>query len=191
MLVKIEVQGHTPLMLDRFGEDAEASVSSGTSISYKGDKGTPLEIATKKLYVGRNGVLMIPNPNMLSCITQAGTFFKTGKRQLTTQKSSLIPACVEIEEIEIPLVHKEPWTVDTRPVRIPSTGGRILAHRPIFNDWALAFNLNVDTTLMPIKLMRDVVDAAGRRVGLGAFRPQCKGPYGKFVVTGWTETEGT
>lgn len=187
MQVRIEVQGHTPLILNRFGEDAEASVSSGTSISYKGDKGTPLEIATKKLYVGRDGALMIPNPNILSCITQAGTFFKSGKRQLTTQKSSLIPACVEIEEIEIPLVHVEPWQVDTRPVRIPSTGGRILAHRPIFNDWRLSFTMNVDTELMPIKLMRDVVDAAGRRVGLGDFRPQCKGPYGKFVVSGWEE----
>lgn len=187
MHVQISVQGHTPLILNRFNEDAEAAVAKGSTISYKGDKGTPLEIATKKLYVGRDGALMIPNPNMLSCITQAGTFFKTGKRQITTQKTSLVPACVSIEEIEIPLSHKEPWRVDTRPVRIPSTGGRILCHRPMFDDWALSFTLEVDTDLMPVKLMRELVDAAGKRVGLGDFRPQCKGPYGKFVVTEWKE----
>jgi hypothetical protein len=26
------------------------------------------------------------------------------------------------------------------------------------------------------------------REGEGDFRPQCKGPYGKFVVTEWRET---
>ena len=27
--------------------------------------------------------------------------------------------------------------------------------------------------------------AAGKRVGLGDFRPACKGPFGKFVVVEW------
>jgi hypothetical protein len=30
-----------------------------------------------------------------------------------------------------------------------------------------------------------VIDAAGKRVGLGDFRPACKGPFGRFVVTNW------
>jgi len=29
------------------------------------------------------------------------------------------------------------------------------------------------------------VDAAGKRIGLGDFRPDCKGPFGRFVVTKW------
>jgi hypothetical protein len=37
------------------------------------------------------------------------------------------------------------------------------------------------------KLVREIVDAAGKRIGLGDFRPSCKGPFGKFVVTQWKE----
>jgi hypothetical protein len=85
--------------------------------------------------------------------------------------------------IELPIEHKEPWSVDTRAVRIPSTGGRILCHRPSFNDWRLSFTLSVDTDLISAKLVREIVDAAGKRIGLGDFRPSCKGPFGKFVVT--------
>jgi hypothetical protein len=35
--------------------------------------------------------------------------------------------------------------------------------------------------------MREIVDAAGKRVGLGDFRPACKGPFGKFVVVQWKD----
>ena len=38
---------------------------------------------------------------------------------------------------------------------------------------------------MTESFFREIVDAAGSRVGLGAFRPDCKGPYGKFVVVSW------
>jgi hypothetical protein len=75
--------------------------------------------------------------------------------------------------------------VDTRAVRIPATGGRILAHRPMFDDWALEFIADVDTDLMNEKLFRAIVDNAGKRVGLGDFRPATKGPYGRYVVTSW------
>jgi hypothetical protein len=30
-----------------------------------------------------------------------------------------------------------------------------------------------------------MIDAAGKRIGLGDFRPSCKGPFGKFVVIHW------
>jgi hypothetical protein len=39
--------------------------------------------------------------------------------------------------------------------------------------------------MMDPKLFREIVDAAGKRIGLGDFRPATKGPFGKFVVTSW------
>jgi len=94
-------------------------------------------------------------------------------------------SCVDIAEAEIKILHVQPWKVDTRAVRIPATGGRILAHRPMFDDWALEFVADVDTDLMNEKLFRAIVDDAGKRVGLGDFRPATKGPYGRYVVTSW------
>jgi len=130
---------------------------------------------------------VIPAPNLFRCIIDAGTFFKAGKSKVTTQKTSLIPACVGIVGIELPLIHKEPWTVDSRGVVIPSTGGRIACHRPVFNDWQISFTIELDSDMMGPKLLREIVDAAGKRIGLGDFRPSRKGPFGKFVVTSWKE----
>jgi len=186
-LIKVRIEGTTPLLCNRFTDSAQLAASSGSRVSTVGDRGTPMEQAKQKLYTGTNGKLCIPQPNLFRCLIDAGVFFKSGKSKVTTQKTSLIPACIEIDGIELPLIHKEAWTVDTRAVRIPSTGGRILAHRPCFNDWAIAFTLKIDIDLISVKLVRELLDAAGKRIGLGDFRPATKGPFGKFVVTFWEE----
>lgn len=185
--VDVVIEGTTPLLCNKFTDEAQLKATNGTTSALAGDRGTPLEQATKRLYIGHNSKPMIPQPNLFRAIIDAGTFFKAGKSKVTTQKSSLIPACLEIDGIELAIIHKDPWAVDTRAVRIPSTGGRILCHRPSFNDWRIAFTLRIDTTMIAPKLVREIVDAAGKRIGLGDFRPACKGPFGKFVVVEWKE----
>jgi hypothetical protein len=186
MQIKVTIQGVTPLLMNRFHEENEVKVQSGvTSVSISG-KGTPREQAEKKAYKDTEGNLYIPGPNIFSCIIQAGTFHKAGKQKITTLKSSLIPAGVSILDIVCPLGTKE-YEVDSRSVVIPSTGGRIMAHRPRLDEWGTTFSLDVDTDMFDMKTIRLLVDDAGKKVGLGDFRPARKGPFGKFVVTGWEE----
>jgi len=184
--VAVTIEGTTPLILNRFTDAAQGASTTGTRGTMIGDRGTPLEQAAQKLYIGIDGkTLIMPQPNLFRMIIDSGTFFKAGKSKITTQKSSMIPACVDVRGVEIPIQHNEPWQVDTRPVRIPSTGGRILAHRPMFHDWQLSFEAEIDTELLSMKMFRELIDAGGKRIGIGDFRPACKGPFGKFVVTSW------
>lgn len=185
MDIRIAIEGTTPLLCNRFTDAAQLAATSGTRLSTNGDRGTPKDQAEAKLYTGVDGGLIIPQPNLFRCLVDAGVYFKAGRTKVTTQKSSLLPACVDIEGAEIPLVSKQGWSVDTRAVRIPATGGRILAHRPMFHDWSLTFNASIDTDMISPALFREIVDAAGKRIGLGDFRPATKGPFGKFVVTLW------
>lgn len=187
--INIRIEGVSPLLCNRFTDAAQQAASSGTAVSTVGDRGTPKEIAEESLYKDEEGRPVIPQPNLYRCIIDAGTFFKAGKSKVTTQKSSMIPSCVTVDGVVIPLESREGWCIDTRPVRIPSTGGRILRHRAVFNDWALSFHASVDTTILSAKMFREIVDAAGKRIGLGDFRPACKGPFGKFVVTKWNIEE--
>lgn len=187
-IINVTIEGKTPLLCNKFTDKAQLTASSGTRLASVGDKGSPREQAEEKLYLSvTTNKPMIPQPNIFRCIIDGGAFFKNGKSKITTLKSSMIPACVNIQEIEIPIKSKDPWTIDTRAVRIPSTGGRILCHRPCFNDWCLSFTMEYDLEIITASLLRDIVDASGKRVGLGDFRPACKGPFGKFVVTKWTQ----
>lgn len=187
MNIKITITGKTPLLCNRFTDEAALKATNGTSpaLAKSGNKGTPREQATPKLYTDEKGNPIIPQPNLFRCIIDAGKYFKLGKVKVTTVRSSVIPACISIDELYFPIKHKEPWTVDTRPVRIPATGGRILTHRPCFNDWSLSFDVELDESEMSESFFREIIDAAGKKIGLGDFRPDCKGPFGKFVVTEW------
>ncbi len=189
MKIEIEISGITGMICHKFTDAAAlASTNGSRNSSSAADRGTPYEQAESKLYVGIDGkTLMIPQPNLLRCLVEGGRFHKIGKSQVTTQKSSMLFSCVDIEGAEVPIVHKQPWRVDTRAVRIPSTGGRILAHRPIFDDWILRFTADLDVSILGPKLFRAIVDDAGKRIGLGDFRPQTKGPFGRFVVSLWKE----
>lgn len=186
--VHVTIEGTTPLLMNKFTDAAAAKVSGGTSTVMAGSKGTPREQAEPKLYTDENGVLHIPGTNIFRAIIDAGTFHKAGKSKITTQKSSLVPAAVALLEIACPLkgMDGDPkWEVDSRSVVIPSTGGRIMCHRPRVDQWRISFTLEVDTGMFTIPLVRQLLDDAGKRIGLGDFRPARKGPFGRFVVVRW------
>lgn len=187
--VRVTIEGTTPLLMNRFTDEAALKVSGNTSTVLSGNKGTPREQAEKKLYVDEHGVLHVPGTNIFRAIIDAGAFHKAGRTKITTQKSSLVPAAVALGELTCPL--KAPggtdpkWEVDSRSVVIPSTGGRVMAHRPRVDAWRVSFTLEVDTSMFSVSLVRQLVDDAGKRIGLGDFRPARKGPFGRFVVVGW------
>ena len=191
MKIDIVIEGVTPLLVNRFSDKAALEATAGSSgSSGAADRGTPLEDAEGRLHIGSRGQAIVPQPALLASIVNGGLFHKVGKRQLTTAKSSLLYGAVTIDEFEIDIIHKQPWKVDTRPVRIPATGGRILRHRPCFDDWRLQFTCDLDVSICNSKLFRQVVDDAGKQIGLLDFRPACKGPYGKYVVIAWAEQNG-
>ena len=186
MRIAIEIEGITALICNRFTDADQLAATEGSRSSAAGnDRGTPLEIAESKLYRDVDGTVGIPQPNLLRSIVDGGVYHKAGRSKITTQKSSLVYACTDIETPFIRLIHKEPWRVDSRPIRNPVTGGRILRHRPLFDDWRLAFTVILDTDIIGEKLLRQIVDDAGKRCGLGDFRPSCKGPFGRYNVVKW------
>lgn len=194
MKIKVTIQGISPLLMNRFTEAGEVAVSGATAATFKGDRGTPREQALAKRYADPDGNLYIPGANIYACIIAAGAFHKAGKSKLTTLKTSLIPAGVMLDDLVCPL-HTAAgevltsWEVDSRSVVIPSTGGRIMCHRPRVDEWCCTFNIDVDTSVFAPNLVRAVVDDAGKKIGLGDYRPARKGPFGRFVVTRWEVVE--
>lgn len=179
MLIQIEITGVTPLLMNRFNIEEEGM---------KREKNlSPREAAKRVCYEDEEGKLYYPTTNIYACLIEAGKFHKDGKIKVTTARSSLIPAGVMIEGQYIFFKKPESWEVDSRAVVVPSTGGRIVCHRPRLDEWCLEFTLTVDVKMFSPKFIRTLVDDAGNKVGLGDFRPSRKGIYGRFCVTNWKE----
>jgi hypothetical protein len=129
--------------------------------------------------------LYFPNVNVARCLVAAATYSK-GKGRASLQKQAA--ACMLVTPEHLSFETKN-YEIDSRPVVIPVTKGRVMRHRPKLSSWQLTFMLEYDPTLLKEKEAREIMDNAGSRVGIGDFRPEKKGPFGRFMVTKWEATE--
>lgn len=172
----VKIQGITPLLMNKFTDHGDDKTK---------DKNlTPRQEAEKVAHKLDNGQLYWPSMNLFSCIINAGKYHKLNKNKVTTMKSSLVPAGISITD-ELLMFETDHFEVDSRAVVIPATGGRIMKHRPRLDQWELTFQLTIDDNLFSERFVRTLIDDAGSKVGLGDYRPDRKGYFGRFKVIEW------
>jgi len=183
--IKVKIVGISPLLMNKFTDEAQMKATKGTGSSQVGTRPSPEEDAESRLYYDEGGNIIMPQPNIYNCLINAGKFHKHGKSKVTTLRTSLIPAGIFMNEMYYKLESEGGWSVDARPIRNPVTGGRIIRYRPVFYDWSVSFELEVDTEMFSIDMARQFMDDAGKKIGLCDFRPDCRGPFGRFRVDKW------
>ena len=145
------------------------------------EKKSPAEQAELAAYRTNEGELYIPGLAVQRALVQGATYSK-GKGRASLQK--VAAACLQVEP-EYLILDNQEYVVDSRPVVVPATKGRILRHRPRIDSWSVKFDASWDNMLLAEQQVRRIVDDTGRNVGILDFRPERKGPYGRFVVTNW------
>lgn len=193
--IAVAIQGISPLLQHRFSDTSEGEVDQPDARPALVQRGTRREEAEKVVYREPDGIgFYFPNTWLLRSLANAGGNFK----MRGTRKSAkyVVPSAVFISESAVPLLNGDGKTraldfeVDSRPVTIPSTKGRIMRHRPRFDHWSASFTLEIDDTLLPLELANQLLHDAGRKIGVGDYRPEKSGPFGRFQITSWQATNG-
>lgn len=187
MLIDVTITGTTPLMLDRFHNGLLEGTS--TKSTNRGAEPTPREQAVLRLYLYNDDEKKpyLPANNLLRCIIDAGRFIKIGKKQLSTRDETIVTSFMSLVGTDFPIKSREGWRVDARGVVNQVTKARVMAYRPIFDDWEISFTVDLDEAEGRAATVRELIDRAGRAIGLGVMRPSRKGAYGQFKVTRWVE----
>ena len=126
-------------------------------------------------------ILYIPGVAIQRALIAAAAYSK-GKARASLQKP--VAACVLINPERCGLGVSE-YKIDARPVVIPATKGRVIRYRPRLDEWKVELEIEYDNDLLTEVQLRHIVDDAGSRVGLLDFRPERKGPFGRFIVIEW------
>lgn len=174
----VVISGVTPLIVNRFHEEAQQEATSG--VHARRERPGPEEDAADRLYQNGEGPYF-PAENLRQSIIAAASRTKIGRRAATTD----VAAALFVTPFAMPI--KGEWHVDSRPVVIPATRGRVLRHRPMFEQWSIELTVQIETELIDAATVRKILDDAGNYVGIGDFRPARKGPYGRFRVDSWSE----
>lgn len=126
-----------------------------------------------------------PADNVKGSMIIASGAYKAGKTKLTP----FVAGSVYLEPAMLSFNTKK-YEIDTRRAVVQRQG--ILRSRPRLPKWQLAFDLVVDDDfpVRELDVLNQILAEAGRRVGVGDYRPAKKGWFGKFKITKWKERNG-
>ena len=168
--ISVTIQGTSPLLMHSFPLVPIEAL----------EKKSPEEQAELAAYKAHEKYY-VPGVNIQRCLVSAATYSKgKGRGNL----SRVVAACVTVVP-EFSVLTPQKYQVDSRPVVVPATKGRVLRHRPRFDKWQIEVIVSFDADLLTEQQLRRVVDDGGSRVGLLDFRPEKRGPFGRFMVTVW------
>jgi hypothetical protein len=168
----VTIEGTSALMMKKYPETPIPGF----------EKKTPEEQAEISAYrIPGSKELYIPGVAVQRALVKAATYSK-GKGRASLQKTAA--ACLMVLPEHVGLGTNK-FKVDSRPVVVPATKGRIMRHRPRIDKWKGTFGLEWDETLMTEDQVKKIVEDMGKRVGLLEFRPSCNGPFGRCKVAKW------
>jgi hypothetical protein len=186
LLIEAWTTGSTPMLCHRATEEA---LSGRTRSNNPGETEDPRVIAERAVYRLPDKQLAIPGSAVARMLREAGGSHKAkGSRK---SLKYLVPACVIILDDLLGLyLHNRKtrvmdYEVDSRPVTIPSTKGRVMRHRARVNEWAFKARLRVNCDIMDEAMVRRLMAEGLVQIGLGDYRPERGGPFGVSDLTAW------
>lgn len=187
--INVEIRGITPLLIHRFGEQTEQAKATRKQMVKTVD---PREEATKNAYIAPDGTYYFNAFSIAGAMGNAGANHKMrGSRK---SLRFVVPSAVLVPSDSITILNGDGpargFEVDSRPVTIPATKGRVMRHRPRFDNWGARFELVVNDDLLEVETAHQLLTEAGVSIGIGDFRPEKRGPFGTFRVTLWEEIKG-
>jgi len=143
---------------------------------------TPEVEAETACYKTDKGEIGFPAENIRCGLIRASSGWKVpGNKKLSL--SPIIAGDVSIAPSMISFGTKK-YEIDTRRVVIQRQG--ILRSRPKLPEWKLTFTVSWEgqylgddfhETVLP-----ELLERLGKTIGIGDYRPACKGPFGRFKI---------
>jgi len=193
----VKLRGITPLLQNRMSESVLEGLRTKTKppkTASIGTTRTPREDAEPKVHVDAKGNPGVPALVMMSTLIAAGRFCRLdGKKQISTADSTVLPGFLSLEGSFFKLLNSEgkpaTWEADVKQGRNPNGGEAVAICRPRFDEWNFSLRIAIADEEVGENIIRQLFDFAGRRVGIGDFRPARKGIFGQFVVDEWSAVE--
>lgn len=169
----LTIQGLSPLLMHRFPTEPIEALQ-------KKSKEERAEIALHRM--PGTGTIYIPGMAFHRAMVNGAAYSK-GKGRASLQKT--VAGCVLVLD-EYLILTPQTFIIDERAVVNPTTRGRIMEYRPRFDVWSVPVSAEFDENLVTEVQLRRVIDDTGKLVGLLDYRPERKGPFGRFMVKSWS-----
>jgi hypothetical protein len=206
-ICEIDCIGKSPLLMDRF--DAELwGRRCHPKPEHRSAAKTLVERCQNKIYRDAEGCPILKVEHLMACLRSAGNSFRAEYARGRAYTDIKLRSFLEIDSDEIRLQFASeidprsvlpntacegvdqfdpasPWKVDVRRGVGEATGIANVLVQPRFDKWGFTVRITVDYAAvegLTETRVKQLFERAGNRVGLLSYRPECKGPYGRFTV---------
>ncbi len=180
---KVKVVGVTPYMQHRMDDRklSEWEKVRGNIVERDHLADTNEKTAAFHAYINGAGEYFIPAEHFKQSMIKAGSYVKAKVGATTKSMKSIVAAMWRINEIEIPFRKFD--EVDSRSAVNKNVKARVMVHRPKWNTWEAEFTLTIDDDekgKVTIETIESIISYSGRYLGVGSYRPEHTGEFGRF-----------
>jgi hypothetical protein len=145
-----------------------------------------LRIWRERLHVTEDGYVFIPAMAIKNSIASAGKWLGKsipGKGKSTYAKR-LEAGVMVIEDI---ILNVKAENIKNEKLFVPSdgvrgSGKRVFKHFPLIPSWEGEVEFTILDDIITKDVFREHLEQAGMFIGIGRFRPQSNGTYGRFTI---------
>lgn len=183
-IISFKIRSRSPLLMNNPNEQIGMDDNTGLSVGKK--KYNDDDEAKIRLYQDEGGAFYFPAVAFKKSLIKAGSGKKFGKNFAT----ALIRGNVFCAEQEFMLTSHDgkpmkDYAIDKRPVVVGKA--RVKRCRPRFEKWGGTLALEIDVAQMHPKHVAELLSIAGRTIGVGDYRPEKDGDFGRFDVLSFSE----
>jgi hypothetical protein len=174
--VKVVIEGVAPILFHRWNVEAVETKAKAA----KGSAAKKSDDTSSYLYLNEDSEICLPGEYLRQSIIMAAKFQQDPRSPRKSAMDLFKAAVISLTPLAS-LGVTEPDYLDRRRVMVQRNG--ITRTRPAMREgWKAEVELmvNLPEYVSPV-LLRQAIDAAGRLIGVGDFRPT----YGRFAVASW------
>ena len=143
------------------------------------------------VYRNEDGTLYLPANNLQRSMVEAGKLFKSPVRRMATMAREVAAGLFVPEDVEgfvlvdgngVPFTDYE---IDVRRAVVQRNG--IQRARPRLREWYCEVRMQIDPVVLRLDVVLQILILAGRQVGVGDYRPERSGSFGRFKVLSFTD----
>jgi hypothetical protein len=131
------------------------------------------------------GILYIPSEHIKGSLINAGSFIKAKVGNSSKSMTNIVAGMFYVQPEKLPI--SQVFEIDKRSAVNTNIKARVITIRPKWKDWKTSFKIIVDNDTITSSTVKKLVEYAGQYVGIGSFRPQHKGAFGRFTITKFQE----
>jgi hypothetical protein len=177
--VTMRINGLSPLIQHQWGEKALGMMRdkhAGKKTKTR-DVRDPEQEGREAMYTTDKGKPGVPAMAIKSAVICAA--HKDIGVEKTLVRKALFIVCNDSRKI-LEMDCDDP-VITEDPVRV-GQGSADLRYRPYFHRWSVVMTWEIDAELLRVEDLLNLIDRAGFGVGIGEWRPEKGGEYGRFEV---------